>query len=73
MTQTAVDHTHRYVAMRCIAFCAAYVDNNVHPDRKMVINTDELIAAACKHFGITGHDFQETYEMREGYVEASRA
>lgn len=59
--------THQYVAQRVIAFCAAYVDTNFDPTRTPMINTDELIAAACGQFGIAGRPFQETYEIREGY------
>ncbi len=58
--------THTYVAMRVIAFCASYVDNNYDPKKVPAINTDELIDAACKQFGISGSDRQNTYEMREG-------
>lgn len=65
------DATHRYVAQRVIAFCAAYVDQNFDPKKEPMINTDELIAAACRQFGITetSRAFQEVFEMREGYVE----
>ncbi len=63
----ATPGTHQYLAQRVIAFCAAYVDFNFDPTRTPMINTDELIAAACGQFGITGRQFQEAYEMREGY------
>jgi len=62
------DNTHQYVAMRVIAFCAAYVDTNFDPSKQPPINTDELIAAACKQFGVRGLEMQETYAMREGYL-----
>ncbi len=65
----ATPGTHAYLAQRVIAFCAAYVDVNFDPTRRPMINTDELIAAACGQFGISGQSFQETYEMREGYGE----
>ncbi|HXU75161.1 MAG TPA: hypothetical protein VN794_01270 [Methylomirabilota bacterium] len=61
--------THEYLAQRVIAFCAAYADVNFDPAQQETINTDELIAAACGQFGITGWQFQHTYEMREEYTE----
>jgi hypothetical protein len=61
--------THSYVAQQVIAFCAAYVDSNFDPKATPMINTDELIAAACGQFGITGREFQEAYELREGYAD----
>lgn len=61
-------NTHRYVALKVIAFCAAFVDNNFDEHKVPAINTDELIAEACKHFGITGREMQAAYEIREGYV-----
>ena len=61
------DSKYQYVAQRVIAFCAAYVDVNFDPTRTPMINTDELIAATCGQFGITGRQFQEAFEMREGY------
>jgi hypothetical protein len=61
--------THQYVAQRVIAFCAAYVDVNFDAAKTPMINTDELIAAACKQFGIVGRQYQEAFEMREGYVD----
>lgn len=63
------DATHQYVAQRVAAFCAAYVDQNFDPNKLPMINTDKLIAAACKQFGITGRAYQEVFEMREDYVE----
>ena len=68
MSQTKVDQgTHQYVAMRVIAFCAAYVDKNHDSSKMPMINTDELIAVACKQFGITGREYQDTFAMREDY------
>jgi hypothetical protein len=61
--------THRYAVQKAIAVCAAFVDKRFDPSKTPAINTDELIADVCKHFGITGRDFQAVYEMREGYVE----
>lgn len=68
-----MDNTHQYVAMRVIAFCAAYVDKNYDATKEIPINTDELIDAACKQFGITGREFQATYQIREDYTERSPA
>lgn len=70
LTPTPVtDPTYQYLAKRVIAFCAAYVDVNYDPKAVPAINTDELIAAVCKHFGIRGRDMQEAYEMREGVID----
>ena len=62
------DATHQSVAQQVAAFCAAYVDQNFDPNKVPMINTDELIAAACKQFGIAGRAYQEVFEMREGYT-----
>ncbi len=69
MSEPVTPGTHQYVAQRVIAFCAAYVDVHFDPSKTPMINTDELIGAACKQFGITGREFQDTFEMREGYTE----
>jgi hypothetical protein len=59
--------SHQYVAQRVIAFCAAFVDVNHDITKMPMINSNTLIAEACKQFGITGSEFNETHEMREGY------
>jgi hypothetical protein len=71
MKTPITDQTHSYVAQRCIAFCAAYVDKNFDTSKVPMIDTDRLISEACQQFGIesTSKAYQETFEMREGYLD----
>lgn len=63
--KSTLDNTHTWLAMQVIAFCAKYVDSTLD-SKTSVVDTDIMIAAACKYFDITGVDYQKVFEMREG-------
>lgn len=65
-TEPLVDSTHRYVAQKAIAVCAAILARNCGNEK---FTCEELIAKACSYFNISGSPLQEVFEMSDGYVE----
>ena len=61
--------SYESVAEKVAAFCAGYVDRHVDMDKRPVINTDAMLAAALDHFGISKMHSDAAWEMREGYAD----
>ncbi len=61
--------THNSVAAKVAAFCAGWVDRHLDESKQPVVNTDEMLAAALAHFGISALHSRSAWEMREGYAD----